>query len=272
MLTPDAYPPAGRLHRAADRAAAPGRGRGRLRPAGRGPRLRPARAGRPRVQLPAREPYPQRRRLAALRQLSPLLLECLCRLVERGPRRDRRLQADPGLGGDDRGGGAAGAGRAGRLRRRGRWSSTPIATTLAGAFRRQFDIGYSRRLYDWLLLAGEGDEPARATVRRRGAATRLPRGPAELPGILARSPPAGSAIVPVWPGTVCRAALARRLSGQDYFWTSDVDRRPAAALWRRCEPRDAAGVPHQQPVPAARGHRRGIFSRWRADSRPAATG
>ena len=29
---------------------------------------------------------------------------------------------------------------------------------LAGTFRRQFDIGYSRRLYDWLLLAGEPDQ------------------------------------------------------------------------------------------------------------------
>ena len=93
---------------------------------------------------------------------------------------------------------------------------------VADAFRRQFDIGYSRRIYDWLLLAGEGDEPVGGASPPRccdvPGARRPPSCPASSPG----SPPACSAIVSVWPGTVCRAALARRLSGQDYFWTSDV--------------------------------------------------
>ncbi len=93
---------------------------------------------------------------------------------------------------------------------------------LAGAFRRQFDIGYSRRVYDWLLLVGEGDQ-----IRGRRLAARLMHeawhdAPAQLPRILAQ-------LAASWLGY--RAGLvghrlplttAQRLSGQEFFWTSDV--------------------------------------------------
>ena len=80
------------------------------------------------------------------------------------------------------------------------------AHDVAGAFRRQFDVGYSRRIYDWLLLAGEGDEPR----GRRFAAAVLRRCPARGAGRAAadRGPArgaAGSATASGWSGTACRA-------------------------------------------------------------------
>ena len=93
---------------------------------------------------------------------------------------------------------------------------------VADAFRRQFDIGYSRRIYDWLLLAGEGDEPR----GRRFAAAVLRRArreaPAELPGIVARLAASLLGYRVGLAGHRLPRGLARRLSGQDYFWTSDV--------------------------------------------------
>jgi rhamnosyltransferase len=92
----------------------------------------------------------------------------------------------------------------------------------AGAFRRQFDVGYSRRLYDWLLLAGEGD----GRRGRRLARTALRRAWREAPAELPRT---AALLAASWLGY--RAGLlgprlprdlARRLSDQDYFWTSDV--------------------------------------------------
>jgi len=93
---------------------------------------------------------------------------------------------------------------------------------VADAFRRQFDIGYSRRIYDWLLLAGEGDEPR----GRRFAAAVLQRArreaPADLPGIVARLAASLLGYRLGLAGHRLPRGLARRLSGQDYFWTSDV--------------------------------------------------
>ncbi len=93
---------------------------------------------------------------------------------------------------------------------------------VADAFRRQFDIGYSRRIYDWLLLAGEGDEPR----GRRFAAAVLRRArreaPTELPGIVAHLAASLLGYRVGLAGHRLPRGLARRLSGQDYFWTSDV--------------------------------------------------
>jgi rhamnosyltransferase len=104
------------------------------------------------------------------------------------------------------------------------------AHSLAGAFRRQFDIGYARRLHAHLLLARERDEVrgrrfAAAVLRlaREEAPARLPRVTAELAaswlgyrvGLLGPRLP--------W-------ALARRLSGQDYYWTSEAAPGGSAAL------------------------------------------
>ncbi|MFZ1428875.1 MAG: glycosyltransferase [Geminicoccaceae bacterium] len=93
---------------------------------------------------------------------------------------------------------------------------------LAGAFRRQFDIGYSRRLYDWLLLAGEGDQ-----ARGRRLAARLLReachdAPAQLPRILAQLAASWLGYRAGLVGHRLPLAMARRLSGQEFFWTSDV--------------------------------------------------
>ena len=262
-------PPAGRFHRAAHRAAC-----ARARPPS-------PTAGRWRARMPASSsgsaassttPRPA---TSAARQTGPsygsylrFCSNACCRLVERGPRPDRRLQADPGVGGDDRGRRAAGAGRADRLRRRGGGRAQPTRTMSADAFRRQFDIGYSRRIYDWLLLAGEGDEPR----GRRFAAAVLRTCPARGAGRAARHRrPAGrqpgSAIVLGLAGHRLPRGLARRLSGQDYFWTSDVADRRRRRSGAGVRPGDASGVSHQQPVPAARGHRAAC-----ARGRPAAAG
>ena len=125
MLTPDAHACADDFLERLTEPVRSWRGRGGLRAAGRDLGLRPAGAGRARVQLPGREPCPSRRRLGSLGQLHPLLLQRRRRLVERGARPDRRLQADPGVGGDHRRRRAAGAGRAGRLRRRGGGPACP---------------------------------------------------------------------------------------------------------------------------------------------------
>lgn len=101
---------------------------------------------------------------------------------------------------------------------------------LAGAFRRQFDIGYSRRLYDWLLLAGEGDQ-----VRGRRLAARLLRvawgeAPAQLPHVLAQLGASWLGYRAGLLGHRLPLALAQRLSGQEFFWTSDVILEGGGAL------------------------------------------
>lgn len=93
---------------------------------------------------------------------------------------------------------------------------------LAGAFRRQFDIGYSRRLYDWLLLVGEGDQ-----IRGRRLAACLVReawhdAPAQLPRILAQLAASWLGYRAGLVGHRLPLATAQRLSGQEFFWTSDV--------------------------------------------------
>jgi rhamnosyltransferase len=93
---------------------------------------------------------------------------------------------------------------------------------LAGAFRRQFDVGYSRRLYDWLLLEGEGD----GRRGRRFAAAVLRRAcresPRQLPRTLAQLASSWLGYRTGLHGHRLPLALARRLSGQDYFWSSEV--------------------------------------------------
>lgn len=93
---------------------------------------------------------------------------------------------------------------------------------LVGAFRRQFDVGYSRRLYDWLLLEGEGD----SRRGRRFASEVLRRAcrenPAELPRTLAQLASSWLGYRTGLHGHRLPLALARRLSGQDYFWSSEV--------------------------------------------------
>ena len=201
-------PAAGRLHRAADGAAAPGRGRGRLRPAGRGARQRPARACRPRVQLPGDKPCPQRCRLAE--HYGSYLRFCSNACAAWS---NAALDAIGGFKptlvsrGDDRGGGAAGAGRADRLRRRGGGASTPIGTTAA-----TLSAGSSTSATAAASTTG-CCLPARATSvrgRRLAAAVLAPGAPRGAGRAAADTRvswrPAGSAIGSAWAGTGCRAA------------------------------------------------------------------
>jgi rhamnosyltransferase len=105
--------------------------------------------------------------------------------------------------------------------------------SLGGAFRRQFDIGYTRRLHAGLLLARERDE----TRGRRFAAVALREtartAPALLPHALAHLATAWLGYRAGTAGPLLPRALARRLSGQDYYWTSQpvqgAGRRLAAA-------------------------------------------
>jgi rhamnosyltransferase len=100
----------------------------------------------------------------------------------------------------------------------------------AGAFRRQFDIGYSRRLYDWLLLAREGDEPRGRQFARTVLVRACREAPAELPRTVALLAASWLGYRAGLVGPRLPAGLARRLSGQDYFWTSEVQVGGAGTL------------------------------------------
>ena len=234
---PRRLPAARRLPRAADGAGAP-RARGRcLRPAGRGSRLRPVRAGRARVQLPAtshiRSAAEWGRHGSYSRFCSNACAAWSNAALDAIGGFKPTLVSEETIAVTE------------LLARGGRIAYVAEATVehahrldLAGAFRRQFDIGYSRRLYDWLLLEGEGDGRrgrrfAAAVLRRACREAR-----ASCPGPWRSSPPAGSATAPACTGIACRWRLARRLSGQDYFWSSEVmvrrRRRPGARLSPRC--------------------------------------
>jgi rhamnosyltransferase len=94
--------------------------------------------------------------------------------------------------------------------------------TAAGAFRRQFDVGYTRRLYDWLLIARERDEVrgrrfADVVLREAGRA-----GPGALLPALAQLAGAWLGYRAGLLGPRLPRGIAQRLSGQDYYWTSDV--------------------------------------------------
>jgi rhamnosyltransferase len=106
---------------------------------------------------------------------------------------------------------------------------------LADEFRRQFDIGYSRRLYAPLLLAREPDERRGRRFARKVLAETWTEAPGRLPKVLAH-------LAACWLGYrvgLCGRHLplwaAARCSGQDFFWTSEALARcrgrhaPAAA-------------------------------------------
>ncbi len=100
----------------------------------------------------------------------------------------------------------------------------------ADAFRRQFDIGYSRRLYDWLLLAREGDARRGRCLAGLVLARACREAPAELPRVTALLAASWLGYRAGLLGHRLPASLARRLSGQDYFWTSEVQIAGGGAL------------------------------------------
>ncbi|MGD9510746.1 MAG: glycosyltransferase family 2 protein, partial [Geminicoccaceae bacterium] len=89
----------------------------------------------------------------------------------------------------------------------------------AAAFRRQFDIGYSRRLHARLLLAGEGDLQRGRRFARGVLARALRESPAELPRIRAVLAASWAGYRTGQLGPSLPTALARRASAQDYYWT-----------------------------------------------------
>ena len=99
-----------------------------------------------------------------------------------------------------------------------------------GAFRRQFDVGYTRRLHAALLLAGEGD----LSRGRRFATTAIVRtlreAPAEMPRTLAVLAASWAGYRAGLAGPPLPTVLARHLSSQDYYWSSEARPRPAG-VW-----------------------------------------
>lgn len=90
------------------------------------------------------------------------------------------------------------------------------------AFRRQFDIGYTRRLYDWLLIARERDEVRGRRFAEQALRTAARSAPASLPRITAQLAAAWLGYRAGLMGPRLPRTLVRRLSGQDYFWNSEV--------------------------------------------------
>lgn len=95
-------------------------------------------------------------------------------------------------------------------------------TSLVESFRRQFDIGWTRQIFKPLLLARERDE-VRGRAYLHGLVQRTARDhPRLLPWVIADSAAKLlgyrlGRLGPWLPRAVCR-----RLSGQDYFWSSNV--------------------------------------------------
>ena len=255
---PDAYPQHDDFLERLTEPVRSGRGRVAYGRQVAGRRQRPVRAGRARVQLPAGQPYPQRCRMgrgtaataASARTPAPpgRTPRSTPSAASSRPWSPRRPSPSTEL-----------------LARGGRIAYVAEATVehahrldLAGAFRRQFDVGYSRRLYDWLLLEGEGD----GRRGRRFAAEVLRRAcresPAELPRILCSSPRAGSATAPACTAIDCRwrwlaGSAARTISGRPRSWW------PAAAPWCPSEPAMHLALLTNNRFPPREGIGRHIF-------------
>lgn len=95
-------------------------------------------------------------------------------------------------------------------------------TRLLDSFRRQFDIGYSRALFARVLLAHEADE-VRGRAYARALLTRLAReAPYLLPYALLDT---AARLVGYRLGRLgprLSDEIARKLSGQDFFWSSSA--------------------------------------------------
>lgn len=86
------------------------------------------------------------------------------------------------------------------------------------AFRRQFDIGYTRRLHADLLLGRERDEVRGRRFVRAVLAKAWREAPAELHGTLASLAASWLGYRTGLLGPWLPRALASRLSGQDFYW------------------------------------------------------
>ena len=95
-------------------------------------------------------------------------------------------------------------------------------TRLLDSFRRQFDIGYSRELFARVLLAHEADE-VRGRAYARALLTRLAReAPYLLPYALLDTAARLLGYRLGRLGPRLSDEIARKLSGQDFFWSSSA--------------------------------------------------
>ena len=95
---------------------------------------------------------------------------------------------------------------------------------LVGEFTRHFDIGYARRRFASLLRAGERDEVRGQAFARAALSHVLAEHPAELPRVAAQLAAKWLGYRLGLAGPALPLALAHRLSGQDYFWSTGTAR------------------------------------------------
>lgn len=98
------------------------------------------------------------------------------------------------------------------------------ALSLRGEITRHFDIGYTRRRFSELLRAGEGDEVRGRRLARTVIRKALRERPAELPGIALHLAAKWLGYRLGLAGPALPVAVARRLSGQDYYWATPAAR------------------------------------------------
>ena len=101
--------------------------------------------------------------------------------------------------------------------------------SLRAEIARHFDIGYTRRRYAALLRAREPDEVRGRAFARTAVRQALHRQPRELPRTVAHLAAKWLGYQLGLIGPSLPLPVARRLSGQDYFWSTAVARSPRAA-------------------------------------------
>jgi rhamnosyltransferase len=102
--------------------------------------------------------------------------------------------------------------------------------SLAAEISRHFDIGYTRRRYAALLRARERDEVRGRAFARAAIRQALREQPAELPRTTAHLAAKWLGYRLGLLGPSLPLPVARRLSGQDYFWSTAVARAPREAV------------------------------------------
>ncbi|MDF1586503.1 glycosyltransferase family 2 protein [Marinimicrococcus flavescens] len=106
------------------------------------------------------------------------------------------------------------------------------ATRLLDSFRRQFDVGYTRTLFAGELLEREGDEPRGRRYALELVRAALAERPSALPLALADTALRWLGYRIGRRGPALPRGLARRLSGQDFYWLDPApDSAAPAPAW-----------------------------------------
>lgn len=100
---------------------------------------------------------------------------------------------------------------------------------LRDEFKRSFDVGWTRHLYRHLLLAREADETRGGRFVRALIPTVLAEAPWRLPEAMLRVGLRYAGYRTGLAGRHLPAMLARYLSGQDFFWDSEIGHALAAS-------------------------------------------